>query len=173
MNENIAPIINLGDINKCPKQKKQYSFILDQTDIPLDLPGVKLDGPVTADLTVQNSDGIFEVFGQLSAKLKLNCGRCLVEIIKDVHYHMSEKFIVGKNQKHDDEDIIVLEKEQLNLLDYIAEGIEFAIDSKVVCKEDCLGLCPGCGCDLNKGSCTCDLENIDPRMAVLKNLLKK
>ena len=47
--------------------------------------------------------------------------------------------------------------------------------SKLLCKSDCKGLCKNCGADLNTTTCSCNImdENIDPRMQILKDLLKK
>ena len=42
---------------------------------------------------------------------------------------------------------------------------------RVLCSEDCKGLCPKCGRDLNEGECGCDLKEPDPRLAVLAQLL--
>ena len=174
MNKSVAPIINLGEINKCPEQKKQYEFSIAAEDLNLDLVGVKLVSDVAVKLLIALSEeGLFDLKGQLTTKLKLNCGRCLEEIIRDVTYDLSDMYTVGNNPNIDNEDVIVLEDRHLNLLDYIAESIEFAMESKVVCKDDCLGLCQQCGCDLNKGSCSCNEDSVDPRLAVLKNLLKK
>ena len=41
-----------------------------------------------------------------------------------------------------------------------------------LCRPDCRGICPQCGTNLNTGSCDCDKEDIDPRLAPLRNLLK-
>ena len=46
------------------------------------------------------------------------------------------------------------------------------MDSKLLCSEDCQGLCPRCGADLNEGPCQCKPE-IDPRLAVLQQFLNK
>ena len=46
------------------------------------------------------------------------------------------------------------------------------MDTKTLCSEDCKGICPGCGVNLNQGSCTCKKET-DPRLAALAKLLEK
>ena len=44
---------------------------------------------------------------------------------------------------------------------------------RVLCKEDCRGICPKCGKDLNEGSCECDQTSPDPRMAVISDIFSK
>ncbi|MBQ6910221.1 MAG: DUF177 domain-containing protein [Synergistaceae bacterium] len=59
----------------------------------------------------------------------------------------------------------------LDITPQVLESILLLLPSKVLCKEDCAGLCPNCGADLNDGPCACNLnENIDPRFSVLKDL---
>ena len=58
-------------------------------------------------------------------------------------------------------------------LDEIAgTDIQLSLPQALLCKEDCKGLCPYCGADLNTTICGCKPDDGDPRMAVLKNLLK-
>ena len=47
-----------------------------------------------------------------------------------------------------------------------------AITTSLLCNENCKGLCPVCGCNLNVEECSCEVEDIDPRLAVLKDFLK-
>ena len=52
-------------------------------------------------------------------------------------------------------------------------SILFSLPMKVVCSEDCKGLCQHCGADLNEGDCGCSQENIDPRWAALVDIMEK
>ena len=57
----------------------------------------------------------------------------------------------------------------LDVMPQIEESIYTLLPTKVLCRDDCKGLCPECGKDLNEGPCSCKKENIDPRLEALKN----
>ena len=60
--------------------------------------------------------------------------------------------------------------DEIDLSNYIMEQVAISLPVKVVCSEDCKGLCSNCGNNLNFEMCACDKERVDPRFAVLKNL---
>lgn len=55
----------------------------------------------------------------------------------------------------------------------LTELLEEEFPFRILCREDCAGLCPRCGKDLNEGSCQCESDEIDPRLAPLKDILEK
>ena len=57
----------------------------------------------------------------------------------------------------------------LDIMPQIEESIYTLIPTKILCREDCRGLCPNCGADLNEGECSCKNEDIDPRLEALRN----
>jgi uncharacterized protein len=61
---------------------------------------------------------------------------------------------------------------KLDLLAPVEEEIMLEMPSRTLCKDDCLGLCQKCGKNLNEGDCNCDKKEVDPRLAILKTLLK-
>ena len=67
---------------------------------------------------------------------------------------------------------MLLEDGCLDLDELFTTALVLSMDSKHVCSEDCKGLCPTCGTDLNQGPCGCRKE-IDPRLAALAQLLDK
>ena len=72
----------------------------------------------------------------------------------------------------ENDDYIFIEDNKLDLLPPVEEQMMLEMPSKTLCREDCLGLCPKCGKNLNEGPCTCEKHETDPRLAVLKTLLK-
>ena len=75
------------------------------------------------------------------------------------------------DEDHEDERVFPLEGDSADLEDIIRTVFVLNMDSKLLCKEDCKGLCCRCGKNLNEEACTCQKE-IDPRLAALKQLLK-
>ncbi|MBN1297720.1 DUF177 domain-containing protein, partial [bacterium] len=63
--------------------------------------------------------------------------------------------------------------DRIDICRVIAEQIVLQIPMKTLCSDDCKGLCSRCGADLNAGTCGCDRDSVDPRLAKLKDLLEK
>ena len=61
----------------------------------------------------------------------------------------------------------------IDIMPQIQESVYALIPTKVLCKEDCKGLCPNCGMNLNEGSCSCQNENVDPRLEALRNFMSE
>ena len=76
------------------------------------------------------------------------------------------------NEENEDEWVFPLEGDSADLEDIIRTIFVLNLDSKLLCKEDCKGLCCRCGKNLNDGPCNCQKE-LDPRFAALKQLLEK
>ena len=112
------------------------------------------------------------VIGNVSLSLQSPCSRCVepvkVELNPPVSLVLSP---VDKLQNEDDDiDHETYQDDQIDLSNYIREQVAISLPVKVVCSEDCKGLCPKCGINLNTEVCSCEKESIDPRFAVLKDL---
>ena len=75
------------------------------------------------------------------------------------------------NEDSEDEWVFPLEADTADLKDIVRTVFVLNLDSKLLCKPDCKGLCFRCGRNLNDGTCDCRPES-DPRLAVLGQLLK-
>ena len=75
-------------------------------------------------------------------------------------------------QEQENDDILLLEGDEVDLDELVRVEFILHMDSKTLCSENCKGLCPRCGADLNLGPCSCKKET-DPRLAVLAKLLDK
>ena len=84
-------------------------------------------------------------------------------------YEGDDSFLVGPT-----EDTKALWAQVMDLSEQErAKGGVLDMDTKTLCSEDCKGLCPRCGADLNQGPCSCAKKDVDPRLAVLAKLLEK
>ena len=70
----------------------------------------------------------------------------------------------------EDMDVYSYQGEEVDLEPLLREQVILAVPFAPLCREDCKGLCPVCGIDLNTGTCTCDRTPIDPRWSALRNL---
>jgi uncharacterized protein len=134
---------------------------------------LRLADPVKADLTAEWDSGLATIEGTLSAKLELDCSKCLKTFSDDVEYPVLEMFTQQRSVAEKDEDIHLVNEDRIDLASYLESAFLVQLPFASVCSSDCKGLCPVCGTDLNTHSCDCVQEKIDPRLAGLKDLFKQ
>ena len=120
---------------------------------------------------VRNMAGAMVLSAKLSCVLSLVCDRCArpFEREKTVEYETLLAFELANGES---DDIVLLDKDgELELDALMEEVFLLEMDTKNLCSQDCRGLCPGCGADLNVEPCRCKRE-IDPRLAKLAQLLE-
>ena len=106
---------------------------------------------LSVDYTITD-DGLL-IWGKLAASIKASCARCLNEIIYPVEAELSE---VYKEHSADEDDAYPFEGEQVVLDKMVTDQILLKLPVRFLCSEDCKGLCPICGKNLNDGDCNCD-----------------
>lgn len=98
------------------------------------------------------------------------CDRCAEELKKNFSITVN-KIIVEELQNIDnDDDYIVVDNQMLDMDELVNEEVSLSLPSKILCNDDCKGLCPKCGTNLNVNKCDCK-GDVDPRMAALLQLL--
>ncbi|MGM0410127.1 MAG: YceD family protein [Bacillota bacterium] len=111
------------------------------------------------DLKVYNTNNTFLLTGKLSGYIKLRCSRCLEKFKKEININIEKEI-----EKSEIENL-----DNVKIDEILKNNIFLNIPIKPLCDEDCKGLCPKCGQNLNKGDCDCDTETVDPRLAKLEN----
>ncbi|WDC84034.1 DUF177 domain-containing protein [Caloramator sp. mosi_1] len=126
------------------------------------------EGPIHIKGTLSKiEDGV--VFkGHILAKVKTVCSRCLDEIVKDLNIEFEEEF-----RKSQDELGYKIIDNFIDITKLIEDNILLNVPLKTLCSESCKGLCPVCGTNLNKSTCSCDTQIIDPRLEKLKNFFNR
>jgi len=128
------------------------------------------DTPVKVKCRLTNIGGIVKMDGHLKVDYKVKCSRCLKDIQSSLEAELKEEF--AQEGQTEDDDIYVYSDKVIVLDKVLKDNIILNLPAKQICKEDCKGLCPKCGIDLNIGRCNCNEEKIDPRMEALKNFFK-
>lgn len=147
-------------------------------DYTFDLPSDSAPDGVIFTSGAHVSGKIHDDGGYISLKLgadvpyKGECARCLCEV-EGVFHASLEKGVTeaGKLENEDTDDYLMIENSMLTLDDALVELVVLDFPSRLLCSEDCLGLCPKCGKNLNDGDCGCPTKEADPRLAVLAKLL--
>jgi len=99
------------------------------------------------------------------------CDRCLTPFTKTYDLPL-EHTLVTTLENEENDDFILLDNYQLDLDDLVLADMLLELPYKSLCREDCRGLCPLCGKNLNEGLCGCNRKSVDPRLAILGQLLE-
>lgn len=126
--------------------------------------------PVQVSGTVDNEAGALTLRCKMSAVLRLNCDRCLKPFSREKQISY-ETLLAPELEREDSDDIVLLEDGcVLDAGELLREVFLLSLDTRYLCSEDCKGLCPGCGADLNVEPCRCQ-KQVDPRLAPLAKFL--
>ena len=111
--------------------------------------------------------------GRITTCIHGVCDRCASDFTQDIDIPVDVVLVEElSNEDSEDEWVFPLEADTADLDDIVRTIFVLNMDSKLLCKDDCKGLCCRCGKNLNEGPCTCQKE-LDPRFAALKQLLDK
>ena len=128
---------------------------------------IRLAKPVRVQGIMENLGGVFDFHAQAEADVVFQCARCLKEFTKTVAFSMDERF-----SKEGNEEYLKIEHNKADITDAVYMNLLLNLPQRILCSEQCKGLCSSCGVDRNLSQCDCKKEEGDPRFAVLKNLLK-
>ncbi len=123
--------------------------------------------------TIVNVDGeVLRAVGDIRFTLEAPCDRCLEPVTVPLEIHFEQRFAqdTAQSEAAKDQEVEPFQGYQLDLREVIQDEIQLGIPMKILCKEDCLGLCPQCGKNRNLGSCSCVLQDEDPRLSGLRAL---
>jgi len=130
-------------INAIPVEGMDLSQDMQASDLGLETDSVHYPDKVHVACHVQKSKDVMTVDCAISATNLRECGKCLCEFEADIE--KKDQFIYTLTGEH-----------VINISDDIKDSIIIDYPIKMVCKEDCKGLCANCGKNLNHGQCDCD-----------------
>ena len=161
--------LDLTGILTGQEKKLPFRFELDVSD--LDFYSVdRFTTPVIAEGEVSDHAGAIAVTGEITCGVECTCARCLKGFTRELGFDMSA-YLAEELQDEDSEDTYLIENSAADMDEIARTALVLNMDQRFFCKEDCKGLCPKCGKDLNDGPCDCR-EDPDPRLAVLGQLLE-
>ena len=120
--------------------------------------------------------GRFYWHGEVSGDIALPCRRCLADASAHVHDESHVIFADADSDEVDDPDVQVLDERSvvIDLRPTVREQWLLNAPAFAVCREDCKGMCPTCGKDLNEGPCDCpEVRAVDTRWDALKKITSK
>lgn len=154
----------------------QGSYQLDELKLSSDT--YRFLEPLFYEITVTNTGGSFYISGFVSGKATTECVRCLEDAVYDLegeieaYYIVSDSDVVVDGEDDEVEYEILPEDHLIDLEPLIRAALVLELPYVPLCKDDCKGLCPKCGANLNDGPCNCALDDIDESnpFAILKTI---
>lgn len=140
----------------------------------MSLPGFRFEGikdfirPLQVTGMVKNTAGVLHVTGMARADMLCVCARCLSELERTADIPFEA--VVAEEYDGNDPNVFPIDGDSVDLDEIVTNAFVLNAESVVLCREDCKGLCPGCGANLNETGCKCKPET-DPRLAALGQLL--
>jgi len=134
--------------------------------------------PIEIKIVLENAGELINADFHLSTYCHRVCDRCVVEFELEIDAHHLMRFIPETNKSYyagGDDDVKYYHPDNplVDVSGDIHDALMLAIPMKVLCREDCRGLCPHCGADLNVEDCNCGKTQVDPRWSKLVSLKGK
>ncbi len=155
-----------------------FEFSIGGDELDLENEPLKIKNGVDVEGDIKKGIAQTEISGKISARVVLECTRCLTEIEQDLEFPFdadfvnSEHFLDAKETELSEGDlgVAVLDDEKVDFNELVREQILLNLPEQVFCRENCKGLCEKCGANRNLIDCKCKEKEIDPRWAALKDL---
>jgi uncharacterized protein len=134
------------------------------------------------DLKVEQFAGEVFIQGEVKASLNLECGRCLKMFGHIYTFDINLTYMQEEDKDSSDKDHEVTSEElntdfivgsEIDLGHVVEEQILLGVPMRPLCNDNCAGICPKCGIDLNEKKCDCESGSVDPRFKVLEEYLMK
>ena len=163
-------LLGLSKIIDSPGASVPFSTSVDLSDLRYGI-SCPVSEPVLAQGVVRNTAGVLLMKGSVTTTIHGICDRCAAEFTRDIDFPIDAVLVTElASEENEDEWVFPLVGDSADLDDIVRTVFVLNLDSKLLCKEDCKGLCPRCGKNLNDGKCTCEKE-LDPRLAALRQFL--
>ncbi|MDE6004580.1 MAG: DUF177 domain-containing protein [Oscillospiraceae bacterium] len=111
--------------------------------------------PVQVTGKIANRAGVVTLTMQIAFSLLVTCDRCLKQTVQAFSYeeeHLVVRFLHGEENE---ENYVIAKAESIDIAEIALSDLILELPTKLLCSEDCKGLCPVCGCDKNTTECDC------------------
>ena len=166
------------DLGRIRQAETRYDRVLEPSAVEMGDDAYRVVAPVHLAFDIHKDKDKFRLVGTVRTELELPCSRCLepftlpVNQSFDLRFHPQSEATTEVDAEVANEDLETsfYRDEQIDLNELLREQFYLTLPMKPLCREDCKGLCPQCGTNLNTGTCDCGPGWEDPRLAALKQI---
>lgn len=164
-------LLQLKDVFLSEGTRREFDYSLPLSDFELygDYP---FKSPVKVSAEAVNRAGVVELKIKAVFDYTTRCDRCFEPIVKHFEQVFTHGLATSLIDEENDEYIETADY-TLELDEVVTSDILLNLPPKMLCREDCKGLCPKCGSNLNNGDCGCEKQQVDSRLEILKQLISE
>ncbi|HEY0079079.1 MAG TPA: DUF177 domain-containing protein [Pyrinomonadaceae bacterium] len=167
------------EVDRLSERGEAFAHTYAPDELTLDEEGVSLTTSVSVEGRAARKGSEVRLRGRIGTTVEVACDRCLrpvpFSVEEDFNARLEPAEMETENEElaelqPEDLDVSVYEGDSVDVDELVREQILLALPTRLHCREDCKGLCPTCGADLNETTCACEQKEIDPRWAGLAAL---
>ena len=165
-------VSDIGNDGLSQMLSKEPSWLVNVPDIVSGKGGMRIRSDYEISLYISKVLNEVHVQGNVGFTIVAPCSRCLDSVESNLKSEINLTLLPRKSEIEGDE-IVDYESYDGNEIDfsgYLREVIAMSLPVKILCVEQCRGLCQNCGVNLNSTTCSCEDAWVDPKLAVLRNL---
>jgi uncharacterized protein len=165
------------DLGKIRQAETRYDRTFEPSEVQMADDAYRIVAPVHLGVAVHKDKEKFRLEGTVRTELELPCSRCLEPFRFPVEATFDQRYLPQPDAAADETEVAeedletsFYRDEQIDLSELMREQFYLAMPMKPLCRDECKGLCPQCGTNWNTGTCDCNAEWEDPRLAPLRQL---
>ena len=154
-------LLDLKDLFAEKTENRPFNYNIDLSETRMN--GVyPFVSPVSVKGEAKSLDGSVLLNSSVSFDFSIPCDRCARRIDRHYDFKFSHILVLSLEDKENSDDLIEVKNGVLDLEALVREDILLELPTKFLCREDCKGLCPKCGKNLNDGPCSCKNDDDNP-----------
>lgn len=169
------------EVESLTAEGRPFAFTCDDGQLSLD-EDARLKGEAEVRGVASRKAEEVRLRGEIRAEVEVGCDRCLSRFAVPLAVEFDASFLPQAEVVRRPDNVELLPRdlalasydgEAIDADEFVREQILLALPSRLLCRENCEGLCPECGADLNAGRCSCEKEETDPRWSALADWKKR
>ncbi len=164
-------LVNLSDVLTSEGMRTEEEILLEMTSYGNGQGNYEISDKSPVRFTFANAGrGRARIEGGVKLTFLTNCDRCLTEVPVRMELKFDRLVTSPDSEDAEADDLGFMDGYQLDVEAFVHNEILVNWPAKILCREDCKGICPKCGRNLNMGDCGCDTFVPDPRMAAIQDI---
>lgn len=151
-------VMNIKNVLNVPGMSQDFDFCVPEERLE-QVHGLVFDGPCRCAGRIANHAGVVTLTMHIAFSLLVTCDRCLKETVQDFSYDEEHVVVRTLYSEEEEENYIVARAESIDTAEIAVTDLLLELPSRMLCRPDCKGLCPVCGCDRNVTDCNCLRED--------------
>lgn len=150
-------LMNIKNVLNVPGTSEAIGFAVSEERLS-EVHGLVFRSPVRVAGDITNHAGVVLLRLHITFSLLVTCDRCLKETVQDFAYEEEHVVVRTLESEEEEENYIIARAESIDPEEIAVTDLLLELPTKMLCKEDCKGLCPVCGCDRNETDCGCNQD---------------